>query len=85
MSDIDGMVGWLDGVLNTRAIRRGVPVLPAWQDCVWCVDVVMGQLGDVGQTVVGWTGRQKIIKKNQSNSLPMFVAPSEALHHSHCR
>ena len=42
VSDIDGMVGWMDGVLNTRAIRRGVTVLPAWQDCVWCVDVVMG-------------------------------------------
>ena len=37
--------GWLDGwsADYTRAIRRGVTVLPAWQDCVWCVDVVMGQ------------------------------------------
>ena len=34
-------------------------VLPAWQDCVWCVDVVMGQWGDVGQTLMGWTGRQR--------------------------
>ena len=34
-------------------------MLPAWQDCVWCVDVVMGQQGDMGQTVIGWTARQR--------------------------
>ena len=36
-------------VPNAHTIGRGVTVLPAWQDCVWCVDVVMGQWGDVGQ------------------------------------
>ena len=35
-------------VLNTRAIRRGVTMLPAWQDCVWCVDVVAGSVGRCG-------------------------------------
>ena len=34
-------------------------VLPAWQDCVWFVDVVMGQQAGVGQTGMGWTGRQR--------------------------
>ena len=73
MSDSDEMVGWLDGVLNTRAIRRGVTVLPAWQDCVWCVDVVMGQYGDVGQTVMGWTGRQRTLFLSSSYHLQKFA------------
>ena len=47
VSLIDGMVGWIDGrvpVLNTKAISRGVTVLPTWQDGVWCVDVVTGSV-----------------------------------------
>ena len=42
--------------------KKGVTVLPAWQARVWCVVVVMWQKRDVGQTVMGWTGRQRTQK-----------------------
>ena len=59
---IDWIVGWIDRVLNTRAISRGVTVFPAWKDYVWFVHVVTWSVERHSRpSVLGWKGRQKEI------------------------
>ena len=67
MSLIDGMVGWMDGwSAEYKSNELGVAVRPAWQDCVWCVDMVTGSVVRCGSASDGVEG--------QAENFSFFIA-----------